>query len=330
MRKLMTLMLAVAVAGPAALAALADDEAPRPAEPGTLVLIDSTGKEHKVKSWKFTGGTRRLSWLAGDSKTDADKGKKSQPAPSGPEALIVYEELKTVYLPGVQTLVPLDRVRSIAFDAEKKTMTVRAATSGKAEEDVTLAGTTAYKRINAITLEADVDKGDAGIASLTFQSSGPRSIRGIRFAAPQVQPDKPGRPAVVVSLNGKEKKTHKVSDLTPLYSLRGGRLKTSPLLLFRKTLRLDVSKIKKIAASGEDSNDTVWQVVQKDGDDSTLTLLEMGTIDGQQAQLVGLVGKVPAGHKLFPVIAISAVHFDADEAPKEKDKEKEEKKDDKE
>jgi hypothetical protein len=312
MRTFITLLLAVA--GPA-LAVLSADDAPKSVEPGTLVLVDSGGKEHKVKSWKFTGGTRRLSWLADD------KGKKEEKAPSGPEALIVYEETKAVYLPGVQTLVPLDRLRSIAFDGEKKTMTVRAAMGDKPEDDSTLVGTTAYKRINAIALEADVDKGDAGIASLAYQSSGPRGIRGLRFAAPKVKLDKPARPAVVVSLNGKDKKTHKVSDLTPLYSVGGGRLKTSPVLMFRKTLRLDVSKIKKIAAGGEDSNDTVWQVVQKDGDDASLTLIEKGTIDGQQAQLVGLVGKVPAGYKLFPVLAISAIDFDAAEEPKEKDKE---------
>jgi hypothetical protein len=320
MRTIMTLLLTLAT-GSVVLAALADDD-PKPAEPGTLVLIDAAGKELKVKSWKFTGGTRRLSWLADDRSDDSMdkdvKGKKGKAAPAGvgPEALIVYEELKAVYLPGVQTLVPIDRLRSITFDAEKKTMTVRAATSGKPEEDVTLVGTTAYKRVNTISLAADVDKGDAGIASLTYQSGGPRGIRGIRFAQPKVSADKPGRGAVVISLNGKEKKTHKVSDLLPLYSMGSGRLKTSPLLLFRKTLRIDVSKIKKIAAGSDDSNDTVWQVVQKDGDDSTLTLLDKGTIDGQQAQLVGLVGKTAAGYKLFPVIAIHAIDFDAGEEAK--------------
>ena len=53
-----------------------------------------------------------------------------------------------------------------------------------------------------------------------------------------------------------------------MYQFKSGREKTAPLLMFRKTLKLDVSKIKKIAAGAEDSDDVVWQVVQKDGDDS--------------------------------------------------------------
>jgi hypothetical protein len=68
-------------------------------------------------------------------------------------------------------------------------------------------------------------------------------------------------------------------------------------------------------------------VVQKDGDDSTLTLLQTATIDGQPAQLVGLIGKVPVGYKLFPVRRITAIHFDTSEEPKEKVKEKDKEKD---
>jgi hypothetical protein len=330
MRKLSLLLLTLA-AGSLALA-VADDDTPKPAEPGTLVIIDSTGKELKVKAGKFTAGVRRLSWLAGDSpadtkdKDDPDKKGRPRAVASGPEALIVHEELKAVYKPGVETLVPIERIRSIAFDRDKETMTVRAATSARAEEDAILVGTTAYKRINAIAVEADVDKGDAGIASLTFLSTGPRAIKGLRFPAPKVAAEKPGRPAVVTALNGKAKRTHKVSDLTPLYATRAsGRLKSSALLLFRKTLRLDVSKIKSLAST-EDGNDTVWQVVQKDGDDSTLTLLENGTIDNQKVTLVGLVGKVPAGYKLFPTIAISAIQFDSSDEPKEKEKDKDKEK----
>ena len=89
--------------------ALAED-APKPAEPGTLLLIDGGGKEQKIKAWKYTAGTRRLSWLApaekGDAKTEkekpADKDKPAgkdrltvkpagRPAAVGPEALVVRD-----------------------------------------------------------------------------------------------------------------------------------------------------------------------------------------------------------------------------------------------
>jgi hypothetical protein len=68
-------------------------------------------------------------------------------------------------------------------------------------------------------------------------------------------------------------------------------------------------------------------VVQKDGDESMLTLLEKTTLDGQSAQLVGLVGKMPAGYKLFPVLAIHSIQFDAEDEEKVKEKVKEKDKD---
>src|SRR5262245_50790445 len=40
------------------------DDSPKPAAPGTLLIVDNTGKEQTVKSWKFTQGTRHLTWLA--------------------------------------------------------------------------------------------------------------------------------------------------------------------------------------------------------------------------------------------------------------------------
>lgn len=293
-----------------ALAALADDEAPKPAPPGTLVVVDGGGKEHKLKSWKFTAGVRRLGWLADDKS-------------AGPEALVVREERKINFLAGVTTLVPLDRIRAVTFDEDGRTMTVRAATGGKPEEDATLLGTTAYKGINKLALEAEVDKGDAGIAEVTFRGGELRGgIQAIRFPTPKVAAGKAGRPAVVVSADRDIKKTHKVSDLLPLYRFKGGREKTAPVLFFRKTLKLDVGKIKKIAVSGEDSDDVVWQVGQKDGDDATLTLLQTASVDGQPAELVGLVGKVPAGYKLFPLRRIGSVEFDSAEEAKEGDKEK--------
>src|SRR5262249_53884203 len=154
-------------------------------------------------------------------------------------------------------------------------------TGPKAEDDVTLTGTTAYKGINKLTLEADVDKGDAGIASLTYQGGVPRgNIKEVRFAAPKVQAEKAGRPAFVVTADKEVKKTIKVSDLQPLYRLASGREKVLPTLMFKKTLKVDVSKVKKIVASSDDSDDIIWQVVQKDGDDTNLTLLESMTVDG--------------------------------------------------
>jgi hypothetical protein len=314
------------------------EDAPKPAEPGTLLLIDGAGKEQKIKSWKCTGGTRRLSWLAPAAKAEArtekekpdDKDKPAakdksagkppaRPAAVGPEALVVRDELKIHFLAGVTTFVPLDGIRSIAFDNEKETMTVRVAVGPK-EEEVTLTGTTAYKGINKLTLTAEVDKGDAGIAEFTYQGGVPRgNIKEIRFPTMKVEPEKPGRPAVVVTMDKDVKKMHKVSDLLPLYVLPSGRETTLPTLMFRKTLKIDIAKVKKIAASSGDSDDIVWQVTQKDGDDASLTLLDSLPVEGGAARLVGLVGRVPAGYKLFPLRRINAIDFDVREEKEKKE-----------
>lgn len=296
---------------------LSADDAPKTADAGSIVVVDAAGKEQKVKSWSITAGVRQLNWLVPDEKEDP-KAKKSA---SGPTALLVRDERKIHFLAGVVTFVPVDRLRSISFDKDKETMTVRAAVSAKASEDVVLTGTTAYRGINKITIEAEVDKGDAGVAAITFQGGIPKGIKEVRFPEPKVDASKPGRPAVVVTLDKEVKTTHKVSDLQPLYLLRSNREKLSTTLFFRKTLKIDVNKVKKITVGAEDSDDVVWQVVQKD-DDSTLTLLQSTMIDGQTATLVGLLGKVPVGYKLFPVRRIQSIHFDTSDEPKEKEKEK--------
>src|SRR5579872_3738653 len=118
MRMKWTLLLGVAVAGAAAWAVAADE----PAKPDgkMLVVTDGNGKEHKLKTWKFTSGTRKLSWLAAADKEADPKDKpdgketaqpkappKAQPA-AGPEALEFREENSTNFREGIMTFVPLD------------------------------------------------------------------------------------------------------------------------------------------------------------------------------------------------------------------------------
>jgi hypothetical protein len=314
---------------PAALAvwAVAADDAPKPAEPGTLVILDAAGKEQKLKAWKFTAGTRRLGWLAPAGEKapekapagEKDAAPRRQP-PAGPEALELRAEMKVEYVEGVLTLVPLDRLRSLDYDNDKETVTARVAVGGS---DELLTGTTKYRRINKLVIEAEVDRGEQGVAEIKFLGGLPRGIRGVRFPPPKAPAAAPaGRPAVAVSADGETKTTHKVSDLLPLYRLADGSERLLPTLLFRKTLKLDVAKIAKIAITGNE-NDASWQVTMKGGGDETLTLLQKIPYEGSQATLVGLVGRVPVGYKLFPVAAISEITFDATAAkpaPKEKDK----------
>ncbi len=302
----------------------------KPADPGTLVILDSAGKEQKVKSWRFTRGTTKLTWLVAEEKPAPKKEEKPAPkaiAAGPPEALIFRDDLRVHFEEGAVALIPLDRLRALDFDAEKKTVTARVATSGKGE-DVVLTGSTRYAAINQLTIEADVDLGEAGVASLTFQGGGARnSIRGIRFPGPRVPAQVAGRPAVVVAVDKSIKRAHKVSDLTPLYQVGRGAEKLMPALMFKKTLKLDVSKIKKIVAPSPDDREVVWEVTH--GENAlSLTLIERPTFGERRMELRGLLGKSAVGYRLFPPHAISEVIFDSSELPKEeKEKEKEKDKD---
>ncbi len=295
-------------------------EAGKAVEPGTLVVVDAAGKEQKLKTWKFAAGTRRLGWLAPtaapEPKKDAERGRPAHETPAGPEALEFRPDAEIHFVEGVVVLVPLDRLRSLDYDNEMETVTAKVAVPAGTDE--TLTGTTKYKKINKLVLEAEVDKGELGIAEVRFLGGVPRGIRALRFPEPARAAGKSpeGRPAVVTSLDGTKKTAHKVADLMPLYRFADGE-RLLPTLMFRKTLKIDVAKVRKIAVT-EGERDASWQVQLKDGGDETLVLLPSIEANGRKGTLEGLVGRVPAGWKLFPTASVSEIVFDStEEAPRE-------------
>ncbi len=323
-------------------------EPPAPAEAGTLIVIDGTGKEQKLKSWKLVAGVRPLAWLApaGAEKDAKDepkpKGEKTKP-PAGPEALVFREENSTDFQDGVLTLIPVDRLRVIDYDNEKRTVAIRVATGDKPVDDALLTGATKYLGVNRLTIEAEVDYGDMGIAAVKYMggwtdkpSDKPNDkpsanpIKAVRFPAPKPPAASPGsRPAFVV-VEGKNN-VQKVADLQPLYQFADGEERLLPQLMFKKTLKIDVAKIQKITAvEGRVPEGKEMDVTLKDGNSDTLTLLKTITLDGKQATLAGVLGRVPAGYKLFPVHTFTEIQFDEYKEPKpEKKDDKPEKKDDK-
>jgi hypothetical protein len=304
----------------------AADDPPKAAEPGTLLVIDPAGKEQKLKSWTYVAGTRHLGFLApADKEPEPPKDKngapkdkpakdKARPA-AGPEALEFREETSTVYADGILTLIPLDRLRSIDYDAEKEIVTARVATGPKVDDDLKLTGPTKFLRINKIIIEAEVDKGDLGVAEVKFLGGvQKRGMKGIRFPPPKVEAAAPGgRPAVVTSVDRTGKATHKVTDLLPLYRVNKTHEQTAPLLFFKKTLKIDVAKIKTIVPSAPDDEEKGWQVILKDGNDENLSLLREVTLGDKPAELIGLLARVPAGYKLFPLHTLAEIKFDATE-----------------
>ncbi len=290
-------------------AALAADpakpaDAPK-AETPALIVIDSAGKEQKVKDWKITTGTRHLSWLAGPAPVadkEAPRKVEKPGAKVGPEALLLRENNSTTYEEGVLTLVPLDRIRAIDYD-DMDTVTVTVA-GDKPEADEKLQGPTKYKGINKLAIEAEVDKGALGRAELTFQGGVSKGIKGIRFPTPKSAAAPTGRAASVMLTDKKQTEPHKVTDLQALYRFGDGSEVVSPNLKFRKTLTINIADVKKLRAAG--GNGTEFGVTDKDGAEEIYTLLNPAPLEiNRAAVLEGFLGKVPAGYKLFPVAIVA-------------------------
>ena len=305
--------------------AIRSEDPPKPAEPGTLVLIDSAGKEQKLKTWKFAEGVRHLSWLAAPEKEpkkdDAKDDKKAKNKGEGPEAIEIREDNSTNWKIGVLTLVPLIRVKSIAYDIDKKTVTVHVAAEDKGEESIS--GTTEYPDSNRLAIEAEVDKGDMGVLEEKYIGGSPKGIRGIRFPLAKVDPAaKGGRPAVVTVADKRSKHTFKVEDVQALYRTESGE-KIMGVLMFKKSFKVDMSKISKITCEMVGAtSDWVWQVTLPD-EEKTLTLLNKPMIDGKTLELEGLLARVKVGYKLIPLHTIQEIDFDparveAEDKPKDK------------
>lgn len=312
------------------LVALAAGDAPQHGKDGPLLLVDGGGKEQKLTAWRFTNGTRHLTWLGEhkpadpkpepkppEPKPEPPKGKAPAKAPApkakpavGPEALEFREEQSTNWADGIVTLVPLNRIRSLEYDDVKQTVTLKAATADKDKDEV-LTGSTKYKGVNKLGIEAEVDKGDMGVAEVKFQGGTAKGIRGLTFPKPQGPAGGPaGRPASITVLD-KMKFTQKAVDLVPLYRLPDGSERAVPTLLFKKTLKVDLAKVQKIhAVEAPGSAETEWIVSFKDGEEQTLTLLKTMTIDDKPATLEGFVGRTAFGYRIYPPHTIGDIVFD--------------------
>lgn len=273
---------------------------PKSAKP--LTLIDAAGKEIGLKGWKFTGGTKQLSWLDGK---EPIKGAK----PAGPEFLEFREQKAVMYKDDVTTYIPLAALKELVYEPKSKVVTVTlAAGDGK---DLTLRGTTNFVGINKFNLDGEVTSGTLNVAGPVSLLDGSlrADIRAIRF--PDPIPDKTAfLPDAVVSVRGKEKARHEVQGLRPLYR-KGAGNQVMPYLMFQKTVKVelkDLARMRHLPAKDKKGGLLDFEVEKQDGTKQGLTLLT--TIDlGEKntAVLVGLVGQVAAGYRLFPATIIEEV-----------------------
>jgi hypothetical protein len=267
------------------------------AEPA-ITITDAAGETTALKSAKFTFGTRRLAWKA--EKSGATDDQKL-----GPLVLEFREINSTTFAEGILTLVPASSVASLKYDAEKNTVALTVA--GIMEP---LIGPTQYKVINQIGIDAEVDKGTAGLAIVKYRGGIAKTgIKAATFsnAKPWEWPAVELKQFTVTIADAKAKNpTQTVGGLQPLYRFADGTEKLLPTLYFEKTLKVPFVEIKswKQEPPAEKGKMPEYTIIASDGKPQTLLPIKAVEIDGKKATLLGLVGVVPAGYKLYPLHTI--------------------------
>ena len=273
---------------------------PVESDPTVAFLVHSSGKELKLAGVRFTQGVRRLGWLADPKgKTDDDR--------RGPLALELREPDSTTYQKGVVTLVPTDSVVAIHYEYDKQEMSV--AVKGLKQP---LKGTLQYRGINVFGLEGKAGEvlgrftgGTAkdGFRSVTFPDAKPLATRPTEGLTWSIQIDqvKAGHPILVVK------------SLRALYAFPGGvETITDNLPTHRNVMasvRLD-SSLKRLEIVAVDPNRhmAVAELTTDDGTQEKLVAIPLTREhDGRTGAVVGLIGEVDAGWKLFPLHTIKAI-----------------------
>jgi len=285
---------------------------------GGAVVVDANDREHKLTAYKWLAGTRHLTWLDAKDPVKAieppDETKKGPPMTKGPTtrpavgplAFEFREVESTTYVNGVVTLIPLDRLRKLEFDAAMKTATAVVAPGGKDEEDVTLTGSTQFKGFNQPALEAEIDRGPMGVAALKFLGGTPTGgIKSVAFPVKKGAEEKPGRASKITIVHDKKKVEQTVTDLKPLYQYATGAEVVAPAILFRKTLKVELGNVLKIVNANPGQVETTLDVTFKDDTTETLTAWNTVKLDGKDATLVGFVARVPAGWRIYPLHTVA-------------------------
>ncbi|MCS6852522.1 MAG: hypothetical protein NZ700_15290, partial [Gemmataceae bacterium] len=229
------LVVVLAVAGGTSLAA---GDGPEP-----LRVTDTADKVHVLKNWKITLGTRRLDWLVpGESRP----GGGNNAAVAGPEALVLREDdsMNPPLVQGITTLLPLEHVRAVRFDAEKQSMTVELMSGPEAVHEVR--GPTKYKDVNKLVIEAETDLGTLGVAEAKFIGGTSKgTIKSLAFPRPKALPVLDNLPVTIVA-NDKAQTVHKAADVQPLYRRADGRHVALPFVVFKKAVKVELAKLSRL------------------------------------------------------------------------------------
>ena len=261
--------------------------------PAEAVVIDAEGKEVKVSGLKFMIGTRRLAWLA-------DPNGATEDAKKGPLALELREPHSTTYSKGIITFVPLSAVESIKYDYEKQVASV--SVKGLTEP---LAGTLQYKGINVLGFDGTVDGKVTKFSGGAFTKG---NIKAVDFPGAAAAPARKGGSAWAVQIDQAKamNPTLKASNFKFLYQFPGGVDLLTDAAHTHKSepLKMD-DAVKSYTTLAVDPNTYVIAAEVQIGESERVIVIppEMEK-DGKKGTLVGLLGEVEAGWKLFPLHTI--------------------------
>ena len=262
--------------------------------PTEATITDAEGKAVKVSELTFTTGTRRLAWLA----DPADDAKK------GPLVLEMREPHSTSLKVGVVTYVPVSSVESIKYDYDKLATGVAVKVKGVTEP---VAGTLQYKGINVLGLGGTAEGESMKFIGGTLAKGG---IKAVAFPNAKPLPArKAGTPwAIQIDQKAAMDPTLKASNVKFLYRFPGGEeLADAATVRKGDPLKLDESVTAFTPVAVDQNTHMAAVEVQIGGTDKVVVLPLHFEKDGKMAVLVGLLGEVDAGWKLFPLHTIKSM-----------------------
>jgi hypothetical protein len=285
---IMVLALASVIVG-----ARADDQ---PAGEATATDVD--GKEHKLTAVKFTTGTRRLAWLADPNGTTED-------AKKGPQALEVREPNSTTFTKGVITLVPVSSLESAKYDYEKQSVSL--SVKGLKEP---LTGTLQYKGINVLGFS-----GTSGGKTAAF-TGGVLSKTAVKTATFPGAETLPKHKAGGITWNvqiiqpAADNPTIPVRNLKVLYSFPGGIEQLVDGIPVRKGQPIPFDqnlKMFEMLANDMNTNIAAAEITAATGPERVVAIPLTMEQDKKMGTLIGFVGEVDAGWKLFPLHTVKVI-----------------------
>jgi hypothetical protein len=290
-------LILVLTAGLAGAFARADD--PLPA--GSAVVVDVEGKEVTLTRVNFITGIRRLAWLADPNGTTED-------AKKGPLAVEVRETHSTTFTKGVVTLVQVSHLEAVKYDYEKKI--VNLSVKGLKES---LTGTLEYKGLNVLGFDGSVDGKVTLFGGGVFGKSTIKAVKTATFSGAKALPEPKltGTTwAIQIVQPAAKDPTLTVRNLKVLYQFPGGVERVEDGIPVRKGALLPLNgtvKRLEILATDTNTNMTAAEVETTTGPERIIIVPLTQELEKKTGTLIGFVGEVDAGWKLFPLHTIKVI-----------------------